>query len=298
MGVLYQLSHTEYRSSLNPSLLQQTRQLPVVIIRGPSLNEPVKLILVLPPTSGMGKPLIPGPRRVPHDPTKGAPLLIGGDGDHHPAILPPAAVAAMGRHRRVVVSHGFRRPPVHSVIHNELTEEGGERLSHGEVDILPLARQLAIAKGSQDGEGSEESAGGIGVGYARFQGFAIRIGGQSGKASHGFDALAVGDIVSIGAILTIARNGDHDNLRAYLLEGRVVQAKIRHHPRAEILDQNVADLYQLLENLNPQGLRQVEGDSIFIPVDLVVVGEAIIGPLPGVAIGKGSAKGTTGLHPG
>jgi hypothetical protein len=119
----------------------------VGVLAGPLIDEPVELVLILPPAQGIGESLLLCPSGVAYGIAEVHPFLIGTYGYGYPSIIVvkvAAPVAAVGSHEGVPIAAAALYPLVHGVVHNGIPDKAGECLILGAIYVLPLPRREAV----------------------------------------------------------------------------------------------------------------------------------------------------------
>jgi AcrR family transcriptional regulator len=103
---------------------------------GPALDEAIELVGMGEPARAIGEARVGLPGRLADGVAEAAPLGLVADGDHAPAIVALAAVAAVRREAPGTVPETRRLDPVREPLHHHVADGRDRRLELGQVDEL------------------------------------------------------------------------------------------------------------------------------------------------------------------
>ena len=109
-----------------------------------------------------------------------------------------------------------------------------------EVDELPLAGARAPTQRREHRDRAGEPAAHVGVREAPARRLAAGMAHQHRVSAERLQRRAEAHVVAVRARLAEARHRDRDDVPSEFTKGIIIEAEVRHHPRAEVVDHDVA----------------------------------------------------------
>ena len=225
---------------------------------------------------------------VAEDAAKGGELLVGGDVDGDPLVVTAGGVCLVGGVPGVGVAEGGGDTAVHAAVQQELAEDGEERLGEGHLDLLALARALAVTEGHGDREGAVDAGDGVGGENIPDEfGLAVGVAAQKGVADGGLGVHAEAAVVAVRAVEAEGGHAQHDDVGVDLAEGLVTDARLGHRLGHVVLDEDIALGDQAAHGLLALGRHDVAGHGALVTGADVEAGVPVPGVVAGIEAGVG-----------
>ena len=172
----------------------------------------------------------------------------------------------VGHDRRMGVAATGRARAGAEVDAGLIGEQRGHDVEHRDLDLLTTTGPGPGEERQHDAMGRRHAGDQIGDRVADFHRRAIRETGEVHDARLGLDHEVVARAVRLGARLAESRHRAVHQARVQTRERTVPETELVHRPRSEVLEQHVALLRQLPEDLAPLRRLEVQGDALLAPV--------------------------------
>ena len=147
--------------------------------------------------------------------------------------------------------------------------QGGDHAVHqSHVHHLADAGLLGVDVGGLHADGEAQARQHVADGGAAAGGAAAGPAGDAHEAAHGLGHDVVAGPVMIGAVLAEAGDAAVDQLGVDFLQHVIAQAQLLHGAGAEVLDEDIGLLYQILEDLLALGGLEIQGETALIAVEI------------------------------
>ena len=220
------------------------------------------------------------------------PLLLVGNGNRNPAVIPGPGIGVMRRIVEGMIANPLRLLSRHLISQNFPANQGHRRLLLGNIDEHPLAGAPPVAQSGQQRPGGVGAGDGIAVIDARLHRPIVGVAGNVRHSAKLFLPNAIGHIVLPRPAVAESRHGCINQVGTDLPQGGVVIAQAGQAALPKILHQGIGDGYQLLKNLPPPRLRQLQSNAVLALMQAVEPAVAIPRLRPGIGIRiGGDARG-------
>ncbi len=157
---------------------------------------------------------------------------------------------------------GGRLAAHHRVLHHRFRPEIGDHdVEHGDLDVLACAALLARIEGRGDSLRRHHRGGLVGDdGADHLRSPRLGIGLNIGEARQTLDDRIINALLRIGAVVAGAANRDVDEARIERPHGALAETDPLHHPRTEVLHENIGAGDQPAQDLRALRLLEIEGD--------------------------------------
>ncbi|GIX47292.1 MAG: hypothetical protein KatS3mg131_1503 [Candidatus Tectimicrobiota bacterium] len=179
-------------------------------------------------------------------------------------------VLAVAGSQEVAVAHAPHHAAGHGVNLGSAVEGGDQRVEQGNVDVLSLAGQVAVAQGSQNGHRAVQAGKVIGNGVAGLGGLAVGKAGEIHEAAARLRQHVVAAVVGQGTRLAVCRDRGVDDARVDPPHCFVVDTQALDNADAEVFHHHVGVAAQGKKNVPPSRVLEVQGHVLFVAVGVEV----------------------------
>ena len=189
------------------------------------------------------------------------PVGVVAAGDRDPGIVTGARVHAVRRHHRVGVALARHLATVDGLVEHGGGQEVHARLGLGEVEVLALARSAAVIEGGEHGAQCEARRRIVAVGAERTARRPVRPTREVEEAAERRPHRAEAGIALQRPGLAEQAARHHHEARPKVGQALVVEVEGRPPTWRERLDDDVGPAHEIVEDVAPEGLAQVETDA-------------------------------------
>ncbi|MCY1176899.1 hypothetical protein D9M73_171870 [compost metagenome] len=163
------------------------------------------------------------------------------------------------------VAGAFADEAEHVELRHHAFHHGEDRLVQRHVDHLPEAAiDLAVTHRHQRADHRPQRGDGVADGDAGAHRRAVLEAGDVAQPAHRLAHRAEARLVLHRSGLTEAGQAHHHQLRVERVQHLPAEAELFQYPGAEVLDQDVGFGQQLLEDIQPFGVLEVEGQRLLV----------------------------------
>ena len=215
-------------NAATPAVWQLCGDLPAVALRGPGLDNPIELLLVLLAQRGVGETGIVGQGGLLHRTAQRPPLLLVTGHNRYPHVLVALRlIAVVRRHPAVMIPDWLRQAAIDRVVEQRFGHQAQHRFQHRQVDVLSCSGSRPMDKSGHHGDGPEHPGGRIRISQPTAARAPARIAVEQGEAGRRLNQGAETQVAAVRSGLTVSRHRQHHEVGPELGERFIAQAHAR-----------------------------------------------------------------------
>ncbi len=215
-----------------------------------------------------GEALVRGPLGAAQDAAQIGELPVVPHRQDHESI--GSAEVLVGNDVRMRIAHAARNAAADQIVRGLVRERCDLHVEQGQVDVLPLARSLAVGKGREDGGDGVQPGHHVRQGNADLERpLARRTIGATREAhqpTHALDQEVVAGARGVRAGLSEARYRAEDQARVARLQTFIVEAVSLQSADLEVLDQHIGLRRELPHQRLAGGRCDVDGKRALVAI--------------------------------